>query len=311
MFSSNVCLEDITCIYFFIILQVIDSDWDKQMLTYAVEYSVMNDEAFSAFLNESSAPQVPVRLNKLVSQANKVVQTDDSRETSPTGTGESHPILGELIQRQNAEISKLKQEKGELRKDIQTLLSCVLTMQKLAKISSKGAICPPVPPQVHDIASKYVIGGANYFSSVMENGWGAGSDDEHRPSVHIGETLKAVDEYDERSVVPESPQSSRFFGSSFVRENSPIVRGRMANISSVDKGSSSHGIPSLDEDCDDNSDFTSSGHQIHHPLSYDSLAATAKTGAASRNGMNSRGNEEKLGHNNNALASNKISTILM
>ncbi|ODM87530.1 TBC1 domain family member 1 [Orchesella cincta] len=252
--------------------KVIDAEWDKQMLTYAVEYSVMNDEAFNTFLSESSAPQMPVRLQKSVSVESKMVQTENSRETSPTNTGESHPILGELIQRQNAEISKLKQEKAELRKDIQTLLSCVLTMQKLAKISSKGAICPPVPPQVTDIASKYVAGGANYFSSMMENGWSSAGGEINSSSAHR-ETLKVVEGIRREewngwhSVIPA-----------------------LSEYHGVDDNGSSHGIPPLDQDSDDNS----SDHSSHH--------ITFEKSGASRVGISSSGSHEKLTQNNNVTS---------
>ncbi|CAL8078715.1 unnamed protein product [Orchesella dallaii] len=283
--------------------KVIDAEWDKQMLTYAVEYSVMNDEAFNTFLSESSAPQMPVRLQKSVTLENKMVQTETSRETSPTNTGESHPILGELIQRQNSEISKLKQDKADLRKDIQTLLSCVLTMQKLAKISSKGAICPPVPPQVHDIASKYVTGGANYFSSMMENGWSSSGGENNSTSGHTRETLNVVDEYEERTG-SDGVQSSRLQYGSISREHSPSVRGSILKNSSargfgVEDNGSSHGIPPLDQDSDDNS----SDHSSHH--------ITFEKGGPSRVGIRAARSNEKLSQNNNGLNDNKISTIFM
>lgn len=274
------------------------------MLTYAVEYSVMNDEAFSAFFSESSAPQQPTKATIQRSSTalveNKLVQTEDSRESTPTG--ESHPILGELIQRQNADISKLKQEKSELRKDIQTLLQCVLTMQKLAKISSKGAICPPVPPQVTDIASKYVTGGANYFSSVMENGWANEASSLSGYSMRET-TLKAVDEFDERT------EESRYYGISSRDIGTKLASMGFKARGSLEDRSSSHGIPPLDQDSDDNSD-----HSSHH-FTFESSSSAVRASSIQRgaaDGMGSSGNgTDKLAHNSSGLNVNKISTILM
>lgn len=267
----------------------------------------MNDEAFSAFLSESSASQLPIKLNtqkSYVPLENKSIQTESSREVSPTG--ESHPILGELIQRQNGEISKLKQEKSELRKDIQTLLSCVLTMQKLAKISSKGAICPPVPPQVTDIASKYVIGGVNYFSSVMENGWNSNEGGErHQQSSSSARecyaresSLKEVDdEYDDKT------EDSSFF--SYASTRTTKLSSGFSARGSIEDRSSSHGIPSLDKYNDDNiSDHHS--HQNSTTSSSSSSSAMSKISSSTENGA-----DKPTSHNNNGLNGNKISTILM
>lgn len=279
----------------FIWIQVIESELDKQMLTYAVEYSVMNDEAFSAFLSESNSAHLPSKLHNHKSSENKLVQTEASRDISPTG--ESHPILGELIQRQNSEISKLKQEKSDLRKDIQTLLSCVLTMQKLAKISNKGAICPPIPPQVTDIASKYVIGGANYFSSVMENGW-TNESSHTSSSSSTYSTLKSVDEYDERTVAAEE---SLYYGILSSRER--LVK-RNIGVNNArgfpEIRPTSHVIPSLDPDSDDNSD--NSSHQVNFENKPDAKSSSDSTCTDDVTSTKSQS------HNSNG---NRITTIQM
>lgn len=329
---------------------MIESEWDKQMLTYAVEYSVMNDEAFSAFLNESSAaPQLPVKLNKSAPLENKEVQTDpDSRESSPSGTGESHPILGDLIQRQNLEIAKIRQEKLELRKDIQTLLSCVLTMQQLAKISSKGAICPPVPPEVTGIAAKYVTDGANYFASMMENGRAGSTTGHENSGLHQlhhhhhnsrdpAPYLKAVEEYEfdenyEREDPVSKPAVRSYYGNK--RETSTgVLRGQRLFSSTEttrttsSDDSSSHGIPPLDQDSDDNgSDHFNFDVAASASASSSSGAAPSGSSPHSPQMMgtgNGHGNGDasggKLNHgggsnnnnNNNGLSGNNISTLLM
>jgi hypothetical protein len=140
------------------------------MLTYSVEYSVMNDEAFHAFLSESSAP-TKLKSPLSLQLSNKSVQTSPPLQLN---SAEKHPILGDLIQRQNGEIAKLQKEKTELRRDIQSLLSCIITMQKLAQISTQGKVLLPVPPEVTEIGAKYFMKCGTNYGKLLENSSGGG-----------------------------------------------------------------------------------------------------------------------------------------
>jgi hypothetical protein len=236
--------------------KVLESDWDKQMLTYAVEYSVMNDEAFHAFLSDSgssgpSSSGGPSNRSKLHDRSS---QTDPCKAESPPA--EKHPILGDLIQRQNGEISKLKMEKADLRKDIQALLSCMVTMQKLAQISSGGRLTLPVPPEVSGIASKYFVKGSTSYASLLETSW----------------TQKS------------SPGGT-------LPTDANIFSGNGALLGKVDGSiSSSHSLPALDADSSGSDDSSDAGSRSprHHPLlsQIDSRSATPITTTANRSQPN-------------------------
>jgi len=104
----------------------------------------MNDEAFGPSKSRSSS-----------------TQTDEPVH---------HPILGDLIQRQNGEISRLKVERGDLRKDVGSLLQAIVTMQKLAVLT--GGFPSALPPEVTAIASKYFEKGSNVnYATLLESAW--------------------------------------------------------------------------------------------------------------------------------------------
>lgn len=114
--------------------KVLESDWDKQLLTYCVEYSVMNDEAFHAFMSDSSASSNAIPGRKSGTTSDRGVQTlleaNPSPPPVPATNGEKHPIFGDLIQRQNTEIAKLQKVFRKFRK--RTIRIITKTFENLA-----------------------------------------------------------------------------------------------------------------------------------------------------------------------------------